>query len=293
MTRRGWLLFVAMGVIWGLPYLLIKVAVREISAPMLVEMRTGGAALLLVPLAIARGQLRPVLSRWKVLVAFSLAEVTVPWLMLFDAERRLSSSLSGLLVAAVPLVGVVLARLTGTADRLSSRQLAGIFVGLAGVAALVGLDVGSSDLLAAASMGVVAIGYATGPWILSRYLSDLPGLGVVAVALTICAVIVSPLAAASPPTVPLDGSVIASVVGLTLVCTALAFVLFFALIGEVGAVRSTVITYLNPAVAVILGVAVLGEHFGPGTAAGFVLIIAGCALSAGKVREEEQAVQAA
>ncbi|HLI44361.1 MAG TPA: EamA family transporter [Acidimicrobiales bacterium] len=280
MSRKGWLLFVAMGVIWGLPYLLIKIAVRQVAPPMLVEMRTGGAALLLLPLALGRGELAPVLRRWRPLVAFAVAEMAVPWLFLFSAERRLSSSLSGLLVAAVPIIGTVLGALTGV-ERLDLGRLGGVALGLGGVAALVGFDVSGSDGWAAASIGIVAIGYALGPWILSRHLSDLPNLGVISAALALCAVIYAPIAAFDVPAHALSRSVVLSVAGLTLVCTALAFVVFFALIAEVGPVRSTVITYVNPAVAVLLGVTVLGEHFGFGTAAGFVLIILGCVLATG------------
>jgi drug/metabolite transporter (DMT)-like permease len=286
MSRKGWLLFVAMGVIWGLPYLLIKIAVREVAPPMLVEMRTGGACLILVPVALLRGELAPVLHRWKQLLAFSVTEISIPWLFLFNAERRLSSSLSGLLVAAVPLLGAVLGRVTG-ADRLNRRRLAGVGVGLGGVGALVGFDVGRSDVLAALSIGVVACGYALGPWILSRYLSDLPALGVMAAGLLVCAVIYGPIAAANVPTRSLSTSVVLSVAGLTVICTAVAFVLFFALIAEVGPVRSTVITYVNPAVAVLLGVTVLHESFGYGTVIGFVLIVAGCLLATGRERRLE------
>ncbi len=281
MSRRGWVLFALMGVVWGIPYLLIKISVREISAPMLVEMRTGGAALVLLPIAIARGQLRPVLRRLPAVAAFATVEICLPWLFLFNAERRLSSSLAGLLVAAVPLLGALLGRLSG-ADRLDRRRLFGVFLGLVGVGALVGFDVGSSDAWAAASMIVVVIGYAFGPWIASHYLAELPGLGVTTAALALCAILYAPVAATELPRRSLSASVALSVVGLALICTALAFVAFFALIAEVGPVRATVITYVNPAVAVILGVAVLNEPFGPGTVVGFVLIVAGCYLSAGR-----------
>jgi drug/metabolite transporter (DMT)-like permease len=278
LSRRGWLLFAAMGVIWGLPYLLIKISVREIAPSMLVEIRTGGGALMLLPIAIARGDLRQVLRRWKPVLAFAVSETALPWLFLFNAEQKLSSSLSGLLVAAVPLVGAVLGRLTG-GDRLDRRRFAGLLVGLAGVGALVGFDVGRSDLWAAASLGFVAVGYALGAWILSRHLADLPGLGVITVALGFCAVIYVPIAAFSVPTHSLTTSVVVSAVTLTVVCTAVAFVVFFQLITEVGPVRATLITYVNPAVAVLLGVSVLGERFGRGTVAGFVLIVVGCLLT--------------
>lgn len=281
MSRKGWLLFVAMGVIWGVPYLLIKIAVRQIAPPMLVEMRTGGASLLLVPLALSRGELLPVLRRWRPLLAFTVVEMALPWLFLFSAERKLSSSLSGLLVAAVPIIGTILGVLTGI-ERPDTRRLAGVVVGLAGVAALVGFGVGRSDAWAAASVGIVALGYALGPWILSRHLADLPNLGVISAALVTCAVVYAPIAAFDVPAVSLSRSVVLSVAALTLICTALAFVVFFALIGEVGPVRSTVITYVNPAVAVLLGVGVLGERFGVATAAGFVLIVLGCLLATGR-----------
>lgn len=278
MSRRGWLLFVALGVIWGLPYLLIKVAVREVSPTLLVLMRTGGGAVLLVPVAAARHALRPLLTHWRALLAYTTAELGIPWYLLFTAERRLSSSLSALIVAAVPLAGAILARATGT-DHLDARRLTGLLIGFGGVGVLVGVDVGRSDLLAALSLGGVAAGYALGPWILSHHLSDLPAIGVVAGSLTLCAVVYSPLAAFALPSGQLSASVVWSVIGLTLVCTVLAFLAFFALVAEVGPMRATIITYVNPAVAVLLGVSILGEGFGPATGAGFVLILAGCFLA--------------
>ena len=110
MTRRGWALFIAVGVIWGLPYLLIRVSVREVSPAFLVLVRTGGGALLLAPFVVRRGALAPLLARWKALVAFTVAELAVPWWVLFNGEKKISSSLAGLLVAAVPIVGAVIAR---------------------------------------------------------------------------------------------------------------------------------------------------------------------------------------
>lgn len=283
MTRRGWVLFVALGIIWGLPYLLIKISVREISPVFLVFLRTAGGSLLLGPIAIATGAVRPILRRWKPLLVYTFVEIVVPWLLLFNAERKLSSSLTGLLVAAVPLAGAALAVATGS-DRLDGRRLAGLLLGLGGVAALVGLDVSGSSLLAALSLGGVAIGYALGPWVLARHLSDLPSLGVVAGSLVVCAVLYAPLAAFEVPHRALSASVIESVVALTVICTAVAFLVFFALIGEIGPMRTTVITYVNPAVAVLLGVSVLGERVGAGTAVGFVLILGGSFLATGSLR---------
>jgi DNA repair photolyase/drug/metabolite transporter (DMT)-like permease len=279
-SRRGLVLFVALGIIWGLPYLLIKVAVREVSPAFLVLVRTGGGALILLPLALRTGSLRPVLARWRALCAFTVVEIVVPWYALFNAERRLSSSLSGLLVATVPLVGALLALATGS-DRLDRRRAAGLALGFLGVASLVGFDVGRSDLGSALSIGLVAAGYAGGPWIISHYLADLPRLGVVAASLSLCALLSAPLALLELPSRPLSPEVVASMATLTVVCTALAFVLMFLLVDEVGAMRATVVTYVNPAVAVLLGVTILGERFGVSTAAGFALIIAGSMLATG------------
>jgi drug/metabolite transporter (DMT)-like permease len=277
-TRRGWILFVALGIIWGIPYLLIKVAVRDVSPPFLVLMRTGGGALLLLPIAGARGELRPLVRHWKPLAAFSLSEMGLPWLLLFNAERRLPSSLTGLLISAVPLVGALLAWLSGS-DRIDLRRSSGLLLGITGVGLLVGFAIGGSQLWAALSLLVVVVGYALGPWILSRHLAGLPPLGVIAGALVLCAVVYAPIAAFQLPSGPVSAAAIESIAALTVVCTAVAFLVFFALVGEVGAMRMTLITYVNPAVAVLLGVTVLGEHFGVTTGVGFVLILTGCLLA--------------
>jgi len=176
-SRRGWLLFLAMGVIWGVPYLFIKVAVEHMTPATLVFLRTAVAAVLLVPVAAAKGQLRPLLKKWRPLLAYTAVELAIPWLLLANAERRLSSSLAGLLLAAVPLVGAVLGWVTGS-DRLDWRRVLGLAIGIGGVAALVGLDLGSGDIGALVQMALVAIGYALGPFILARRLSAEPDVHV-------------------------------------------------------------------------------------------------------------------
>lgn len=279
MSRRGWLLFAAMCVIWGLPYLFIRVAVEHVSPGSLVFLRTGLGALVLLPIALARNEVAVVLRRWRWLVVFAVIEVVTPWLLLSDAERHLTSSLAGLLVAGVPLIGAILARFSSHGDRVSPMQLVGLLVGVVGVASLVGLDFGQVSGVALAEMAVVAVCYAVGPIVLARRLADLPSLGVIAGALTISAVIYLPFAVAQPPDLS-RGSVLLSVVVLGLVCTALAFMLFFKLIADIGPTRSTVITYVNPAVALLLGVVVLSEHITVGMIVGFPLILAGSILGA-------------
>lgn len=291
MSRRGWVLFAAMCVIWGIPYLLIRVAVRDLSPGTLVFLRTAIGGLVLLPLALRSGGFGPVLRRWRPLVAFAAIEIAIPWLLLGNAEQHLSSSLTGLLVAAAPLVGVVAGRLTGTREQVDARRWAGLLLGLLGVGLLVGLDLRSLSALAVAEVGLVAVGYATAPVIMARHLSDLPSFPVLSAALLLSALAWAPYGLTHWPA-RVAASGIASIAALALVCTALAFVLFFALIAEIGPVRATVITYVNPAVAVALGLLLLDERFTVGMGAGFPLILVGSVLAASKRRARSRAVPA-
>jgi len=271
-----------MCVIWGIPYLFIRVAVSELSPPTLVFFRTALGALILLPFALSRGGLGSVRGKWVPLLFFAAFEVALPWLLLSSAEQRISSALAGLLISAVPLVGVVIATVLGNRDYLRLSTLSGLVVGLAGVALIVGLDLRASDPISLLEMAGVAVGYALGPAILSRYLTSVPSVTVNGLSLAICAIAYAPVAALHwPQTVP-SLAVIASIGVLAIVCTALAFLLFFALIAEIGPVRSTVITYVNPAVAAVLGVAVLHENFTLGMGLGFVLVLAGSILATRK-----------
>jgi len=277
MTRRAAFLFAALGLAWGIPYLLIKIAGEELPPATLVLARTTVAAVILVPIAVIRHEVGPALRRWRPLLAYTVAEIILPWLFLARAEHTLPSSTSGLLTAAVPLVGIVVAAVSGRAERLGGRGWLGLGLGTVGVAALVGLDIGGSDLFAVAEMSVVVVGYAVGPAVLSRWLSDVSGLGVVAVSIGAAALVYVPFVLFGPglPTRPPSGRVIASVIVLAVVCTAGAFLLFFALIAELGPVRATTIVYVNPVVAVVAGAVVLRERVTAWTVLGFALVLAG------------------
>lgn len=279
MTRRSWALFAALCVIWGVPYLLIRVAVRDVAPGTLVFLRTAIGGVALLPLALRTGGFGTVLRHWRPVLAFSVLEMAVPWLLLSDAERHLSSSMSGLLVAAVPLVGVVVARVSGAHERVDRLQLAGLLVGVLGVAMLVGLDLGRLPVGGLVEVAVVVAGYALGPVVMARSLADLPSVAVACTSLLVVAVGYLPYAALRPPR-HATAHTWWSVVTLGIVCTALAFVLFFALIAAIGPARATVITYVNPAVAVLLGVLFLGEPFTPGIGVGFPLVLAGSVLAA-------------
>jgi drug/metabolite transporter (DMT)-like permease len=292
MTRRGLVLFGLMSVIWGIPYLFIRIAVGEISPAMLVFGRTVIGTAILLPLALLRVDLRPVLRRWRWLGAFALVEVAAPWVLLGSAEQRISSSLAALLIAGVPLVGTAIALATGGADRVSRTGLVGLLVGLVGVVAIVGADFQASDTTALVQVLLVAVGYAVGPAILSRRLAGLSSLAVMALSMTLCAALYAPIAATQwPSAVPSPGALFA-VATLGVVCTALAFMVFGELIGEVGPVRATVITYVNPAVASVLGVFVLQESFTIAMAVGFALVIVGSALATRRSRSVVATVHA-
>jgi len=290
-SRRGWALFIAMCLIWGIPYLLIKVAVTDISPVTLVFFRTVIGALILVPIALARGNLAPALPHWRWIALYTAVEVALPWFLVSDAELRLSSSLTALLIAATPFVGVVLGRLTGSDDRFDVRRLFGLVVGFVGVAVLVGLNVSVRDLGAAGEIGLVAICYAVGPLIISRKLTDAPPIGVVAMSLVLPAIVYAPLGLTHLPAAMPPPQVLLALGLLGVVCTALAFLLFFALIAEVGPVRATVITYVNPAVALALGVALLGEPLTIGAGVGFALILAGLFLATRRAKRASPPVE--
>ncbi|MDX2026140.1 DMT family transporter, partial [Microcella sp.] len=238
MTRRGLYLFVALGLIWGIPYLFIKIAVAELTPEFLVLARCLIAAALLLPIAARQRALAPVLRRWKPLLAFAVAEIVLPWYALNAAEKTLPSSTTGLLLASIPLVAIGVAFVMGRRHRVTALTVLGLITGTAGVAAVVGLDLGGGDLGAVALIGVAVVGYAVGPAILSKWMHDLPGLGVMALALTIAGLIYVPIVAMTggwPTEVP-SPPVITSVFVLAIVCSAVAFLLMFALIAEIGPV---------------------------------------------------------
>ena len=282
MSRRAVILFAALAVIWGIPYLLIKISVAEVTPAFVVFARTAVGAVIVVPIAASRGAIMPALRAWRWVLAFAVIEIGAAWLLLGDAETHVSSSLAGLLVAMVPLISIVVTRLLGDRAAFSGRRLLGLGVGLLGVAAVVGLnltDGGTPSAWAVAAIFVVAVFYATAPVIASRKLAEVPSLGVIAVSLAAVAIAYAPVGIAEAPRHWPTASVTASLIGLGIVCTAIAFLCFFALIAAVGPVRATLITYLNPAVAVLAGWLVRGEQITIGMAIGLPLVLAGSYLA--------------
>nr|CEL22861.1 Permease of the drug/metabolite transporter (DMT) superfamily [Kibdelosporangium sp. MJ126-NF4]CTQ90001.1 Permease of the drug/metabolite transporter (DMT) superfamily [Kibdelosporangium sp. MJ126-NF4] len=269
--------------IWGLPYLMIKVAVGGVSVPMVVFVRTAIGAAVLLPLALRRIDWGVLRGKWLMIVAFAAAEMIGPWYLLSDAERHLSSSLTGLLIAFVPTVGALLATMRG--ERLSRVRWAGLAAGFGGVALLAGPNLGGGDAWSVIEVLLVTLGYAVAPVIASRKLQDVPGLVLVTVSLGITAIVYLPPAVLTWPSQMPSRNVLLALGGLAVLCTAIALIVFFDLIKEVGPSKALVITYVNPLVAVAAGVLVLGESITTTTIVAFVLILGGSVLATSRSRE--------
>ncbi|MBW8481736.1 DMT family transporter [Actinomadura parmotrematis] len=279
MTRRGWTLFAAMCVLWGVPYLMIKVAVAEVSVPVVVFARTAAGALLLLPFAVRSGGLAAARARWRPLLLFAALEILGPWALLSDAERTLSSSMTGLLIAAVPIAGVLIGRLAGDAERLGPARWAGLLVGLGGVALLAAPHLGGGSARAFGEVLLVVLGYATAPIVMARRLQDVPSVALSTVCLAVGALVYAVPAALTRPAAAPSGKALAALAGLGVLCTAVAFLVFFELLREAGTSRAMVFTYVNPAVAVAGGVLLLDEPLDAGILASFALILAGSVLA--------------
>jgi drug/metabolite transporter (DMT)-like permease len=277
---RGWALFGAVSVIWGLPYLFIKIAVDDGLSPGFVAWsRVVLAALVLLPLALRRGALRGLPLRW--LALFAASEIAIPFPLIGFGEQRIPSSLAAILIASLPLVVAAIALRIDHSERPTVARLIGMLVGLAGVVALVGIDLAGSgsQLVGAGAVLLATVGYAVGPMIVKHRLSGADPLGPVTAACGIAGIMLLPFGVADMPSNMPAADAVAAIVVLGLVCSALAFICFFQLIAEVGPSRASIITYVNPVVALALGVAVLDESIGGGTVVGLLLILAGSWLS--------------
>lgn len=278
-SSRGWLLFVAMSIIWGIPYLMIKVAVEGVSVPVLVFARTAVGAAVLLPLVLKTGIAAMIREHWKALLGFSFFEIIAAWFLISDAERHLTSSMTGLLIAAAPIIAAILDRFTGGEQHLGFRRVLGLGIGLAGVAVLAGPHLVGGSAWPIIEVLMVATCYAIAPLIAARHLRDVPALPMTATCLGFGALVYAAPAAATWPTEMPSLRVLSALAGLAIICTALAFIVFFALIREVGAARALVFTYVNPAVALLAGVIVLNEPLTAWNVAALLLILFGCVLA--------------
>jgi drug/metabolite transporter (DMT)-like permease len=282
MTARAWTLFAAVSTVWGIPYLFIKIGVDGGVPPVVLAWgRIVLASIVLLGLSARSGALRGLRGRWRYLVAYGIIEVAIPFPLIATGEQFVASSLAAIIIAAVPLIVALLALRFDRAERATGSRLVGLVIGLVGVVVLVGTDASGSlsSLLGAGAILIAAVGYGGGPMILNRHLTDLDPRAAMGASLAIAAVVLTPLAVLDAPTRPPSAGALGAVVVLGLLCTAVAFVLMAMLIAEIGPGRAVVITYVNPIIAVALGVTILDEQPGAGAVAGLLLILAGSWLS--------------
>ncbi len=282
MTTRAWILFAAVSLIWGVPYLLIKIAIEGGMSPFAIAgLRVALGALALLVLARRAGSLGSLAGRWRWLAIFAVVEIAVPFPLIAAGETKVASSTTAIVIATAPLVAALLALRFEPEERLTGARLAGLLVGLAGVAALVGVHVeaGGGELLGVAAILLAACAYAVGATILKHRLGDLDPVASMGASLAIAAVLLAPPLAAGLPGAEVSGGAVVAVVVLGLLCTAAALVLMAMLVEEAGPGRALVVTYVNPVIAVALGVVFLGEDPGPGAFLGLLAILAGSWLS--------------
>src|SRR4051812_20838483 len=284
MSARAWAAFAAVSTLWGIPYLFIKLAVDDgISPAFLSWSRVAVGAAVLVPVTWRLGLLKDLRGRMGAIAAYALCEIILPFPLIAAGEQRISSSLTAILIAAMPLIVALLALRFDASERVGGTRLAGLFIGLAGVVALVGIDVAGQpdELLGAGLVLLGTVGYAAAPLIVRARVGEPGPRATIAVSLVLATILLPPAAAIAPPGHAPSATALSSIAVLGLACTALALVLFVALVSEVGAGRAAIITYVSPIVAVALGMTVLGERPGVGAVAGLLLILAGSWLATG------------
>lgn len=277
MSWRGWLAFAALGVIWGLPYFFIKLAVLELPPLLVAWGRLALGTLILFPIAWRRDALRAVLPHKTAIVTFAMAEFVVPFSAISFGERWIDSSVTGILIASVPLTIALISRFFGLHEPLGTIRLTGLLVGFLGVASLLGFGTisGPAGWAGVGCILIATVGYAIGPLIVQRHLHAVDASGAASASLLVGSLVLLPFALYSFPSHLPSALALASIGVLGAICTALAMLLLFFLIGDAGASRASVITYINPAVATLLGVAVLHERLGVGGVVAFALILLG------------------
>jgi drug/metabolite transporter (DMT)-like permease len=288
MSWRAWITFAVLCIAWGVPYFFIKIALEELPPVSIAWGRITLAAVILLPIAWRRGVLPAALRHKGAILAFAVAELVFPFAAIAYGEQWISSSLAGILVAAVPLTVLLIAPLFGVRERLGGRRLLGLAIGFSGVVALLGLDTGHGPMLWAGvgAIAIAVIGYAVGPLIVQRHLGEVDELGALSLSLAAASVILLPIAWISAPSQLPSMVPLISVVILGVVCTALALLLYFYLINAAGAARASLVAYVCPAVAALLGVAILHERFGPSSFAGLVMILFGSWLASKRTPRE-------
>ena len=280
MSRRGWFLFLLVGFLWGIPYLFIKVAVdpdNGFTPATVVCLRTAIGAAILIPLAIRGGHFSSALKGYKYVALYALLEMIGPWILIGTAEQKISSGLAGLLVASVPIWATIFASLRGDKTVWQRKRLFGIVVGFIGLIAVVGIEsiTGSADALSIFMVLLASIGYSYAVMMVQGALPGVSGVAINAVAMAITALFYLPFAVAQWPTHAISAGAIRAIIGLGVLSTGAAFAAFFTLANIIGVARGSLVTYLNTACAVVLGVIILDEPLTTGIILGLPLVLIG------------------
>ena len=285
MTKTGWGTFALLGFLWGIPYLFLKIAVEEMSPSSIVFLRVLIGAIVLLPIALKRKTFYIARQYWPLLLLYTVTELIGPWYLITNAEQKITSGLTGLLVATVPIWAAILASIFGDHTVWHKSRLFGLIIGFIGVVAVVGIESlsGRQDMISIGMVLVAAMGYAYAINMVNRRIPQVPGLALNTWAMIITSIVYLPFAIISWPKETPSIEAIGSVLGLGILCTAVAFILFFKLVAEVGPPRASLITYLNTAVAVVLGVILLGEPLTLGIALGLPLVLIGSYFASRKV----------
>jgi drug/metabolite transporter (DMT)-like permease len=283
MSARAWVAFVSISVLWGIPYLFIKVAVQDTSPMFVAWGRITIGMVLVLPVAWRLGAFRGLRGRWGAVVAYAALEIAIPFALIPLGEQYVSSSLAAILISGVPLGVALLALRFAPGERVTLRRGIGLLVGLTGVVTLMGINVAGrpEELFGALCVLGATLCYAAAPIVVKRSLNDLDPVGTVAAGLTISTLALTPFAILTRPAAMPSTSTLVALLVLGVLCTAVGLLIYFFLITEAGPSRASIITYLNPAVAVVLGVIVLGESVTPLLAAELLLILAGSWLATG------------
>lgn len=284
MSRRNWLALLLLGSLWGASYMFIKIALDDLSPAMVVFLRTGLAALVLIPLALQRKALGGLSGAIGMIAVLAVVQVAAPFLLISAGEQEISSSLTGILVSSMPLFTAVLAIWVDRAERSTGTRAMGLVAGFLGVAVLIGVDLGgsSSALLGGVAVTLAGLGYAIGSFIVKRSSVTLAPIGIAAATMVASTLFVAPIALLAAPSAAPGLDTVGAMLALGLLGTGLAFAIFYTLIATIGPARVSLVTYIAPVFAVLYGVALLGEGFSLATLAGLVLIVGGSWAAAGQ-----------
>jgi drug/metabolite transporter (DMT)-like permease len=277
MTRKHLSQFILIGFLWGVPYLFMRVAVREWDPSVVVFGRVVIGAAILFPIAIRRGVVRDTLRGFKWILAYAVFEMCGPWYLITHAETKINSGLAGLLVATVPIWSTIYSSLAGDKTVWHAKRLMGIVIGFIGLVLIVGIETisGSADAFSVFQTVLAAILYSTAMAIILKGMPHGDGVAINAIAMGITAIIFAPAALTNLPESMPSFSATASLIGLGVLSTGLAFMIYFNLVREIGQARGSLVTYLNTAFAVVLGVAFLNEKLTIGIIAGLPLVLIG------------------